>query len=427
MAGGGGEIHGPDLVTCTHLEAHRFAARVAHPASERNQLITDRARLIEATHEANRERLLPQGLEIRVRVFVAVTGRIGEDSVGDGGGLLEAPLEIERPAAPRLDVGASRAVVQTCRDRAGLVEIDERVSMIEDEALRVASPDQPPHPQPIVGEAVERILVLVHQLSQLRQRRPVVEQDRPVEDRLDDGSVGSISGLGRPRRVVGALEVGLGFDEGVPIHRLEPGASQIVDRLVDDAALAVVECQRLGHLFEATGKLFLDRRRGTGMETRSLGLEESVVGDILGERMLEEVLEVGLVRSLADEVGALEIRQGRIELIGRGRHLPDDVVEELPSDDRCFLEHAPPAGLETIDPGRDHAADRRRHICVDEAARDAPAAVGFDECARLDQRVDDLLEVEGIAVGTRGQEVDQLLRRRVRVEERRGELSRLAW
>ena len=189
---------------------------------------------------------------------------------------------------------------------------------------------------------------------------------RPLEDRLDQEPIASYT-VDRIRVVVvGGEEVVCGavlpvrLSERVPVERLPSRSAEVVDGLHHVAAALVVVRQRLDELSRAVAELRLDATCDPFVEELAIVAQQAVVRDLLREHVLEDVLEIGVVVALANEVRSGQSREADLEVVwctGDGLH---DPVEELAADHRRLAEH--PAGLrrEVVDAGGEEPADRRR-------------------------------------------------------------------
>src|SRR5258705_486628 len=124
------------------------------------------------------------------------------------------------------------------------------------------------------------------------------------------------------------------------------------------------------------------------------------VGDFLGERMLEGVLDLGEEHLLEDQIASAERANGVFQLrLGNLADPLEDRLREALADDRRGLQKAPLALGKPIDARRQQRLDRRRYAELgdgpDQPIRPAPAL----QAAPLDQRLDDLLDEERIAAG----------------------------
>lgn len=329
------------------------------------------------------------------------------------------------PHLPGAGVGVAGTVSDPGGDLYGLVEEGHVVGLVQLEAGSVAPPDQPPHPLRVVVEPLDAVLMPVEELVEVEEPSPVIEQLRPVEDQIDE--LGVTPGA-RPQvrqELVGPLEMRLRLDQRIAIHRLGPGDAEEGHCLFRHPGLGVVVGQGLGHLAQATHELLLDGCRRPTVQLDPLLLEQTLIGHVLGEGVLEEVLEFG-VRPLPDQVGVLEVGQARVERGSDGGDPLYHLVEELSSHHRRLPKHPSPGGVQPIDPGRDHPPDRRGHLGTLQLAGDSPAVVVAAQSAGLDQGVDDLLDEERIPVGAGDDEADQLARGVVDLQERGEHLTRLA-
>ncbi len=131
--------------------------------------------------------------------------------------------------------------------------------------------------------------------------------------------------------------------------------------------------------------------------------------------MLEGVLLDAGKRKLLVAEDQLARLQGR-ERPGHGGHLGREpgyqVIPELPARDRRPLEHEPLLGRQRIQAGLEHCGQCGRQAHLPELVRVHPPLVcPTDDCARLDERLDQFFEEEGVALRIVGQQGKQALRR----------------
>jgi hypothetical protein len=112
-----------------------------------------------------------------------------------------------------------------------------------------------------------------------------------------------------------------------------------------------------------------------------------------------------------------QIGQAGVEGGGDGGHPFDHLVEELPAHYRRLSKHPSSVALEPVDPGRDDAPHRCRHLGAVQRAFDPPALATCRQGPGLDQGVDDLLDEEGVAIGTVDDKANHLARRVVDLQQ----------
>src|SRR5580704_16523575 len=127
--------------------------------------------------------------------------------------------------------------------------------------------------------------------------------------------------------------------------------------------------------------------------------QQRVVGDLLGERMLENELSIGERRLLVDELDRLQIRKHPPQLRLRlGGYFPDQAKRRLPADHREGLEQFLLLRRKPVDTGGQDALYRRRQTQLRERACNLHYAIAY-QCALVEQRLHHLLDEERIAIG----------------------------
>ena len=89
----------------------------------------------------------------------------------------------------------------------------------------------------------------------------------------------------------------------------------------------------------------------------SPGEEEAVVGHLLGEGVLEDILELGEEPLLVDELQALEVEEVGLQLFLHLRDGLEDTEGELPADDGGDVHDPFQALVEAVDTGGDDPLD----------------------------------------------------------------------
>ena len=123
---------------------------------------------------------------------------------------------------------------------------------------------------------------------------------------------------------------------GVEAGRLVAGLAEVLEGLVPALAAQEVAAEDALELAEPAGVELLHRLADAGMELAALRREEALVGDLLGQRVLEDVLELRGAAELPDELLPLEVGEVGLEALGIGQSL-EDAVGEDPPDDRGLL------------------------------------------------------------------------------------------
>ena len=147
--------------------------------------------------------------------------------------------------------------------------------------------------------------------------------------------------------------------------------------------------------------------------------EDRAVGGLLDQRVPKAVLGLGPAARLPDELEPLKLVQ---RVLRRGsEHAFEERQPERPAEGRGGGEDVVARRREAVDPREQELLDRRRDLHRDVVV-EAVAARLADERARLEERADELLEVEGIPLGLAehagGDVVGERLGPHERVEQR---------
>src|SRR2546422_1993962 len=158
-------------------------------------------------------------------------------------------------------------------------------------------------------------------------------------------------------------------------------------------------------LIKPVGIDSLDRLENPGVECTPAILEEAAVGNLVGQRVLEGVLQLGEEPRLVEELRCLQpgepLAKALLRLLGdrlqqRERHVL--------ADDRCRLEQALVSGSESVDARGKDGLRRAGELPVLERPREPIGPTFSAKGACLHQRPHALLEEEGIALRTRSEE-----------------------
>jgi hypothetical protein len=113
------------------------------------------------------------------------------------------------------------------------------------------------------------------------------------------------------------LEPGSGVRERRPRGRLEPGLPEIVHRLLPQLASEGLMGEPLDLSPEAIPMERLDRLNDPCMKLAATFLQQAAVGDLVGERVLERVLEIRIEPDLVEELGGLQVVEPTTERLVR--------------------------------------------------------------------------------------------------------------
>src|SRR5207245_2094859 len=93
-----------------------------------------------------------------------------------------------------------------------------------------------------------------------------------------------------------------------------------------------------GALLEAPGVELLDGGTDQRVQPPPLGLEQRCVGDVLSQRVTEDVFDVAEAGFLVDELDPLQLAEALLESIVEFGHPPEERARELASDHRRRLD-----------------------------------------------------------------------------------------
>ena len=173
------------------------------------------------------------------------------------------------------------------------------------------------------------------------------------------------------------------------------------------------------HLVEVCRVLLLEPFGCLPVQRSSRLREDRAVGGLLDQRVPEAVLGLGPAARLPDELEPLELVQ---RVLRRGsEHAFEERQPERPAKGRGRGEDVVARRREAVDPREQELFDRRRDLHRDVVVEAVTARLA-DERARLEERADELLEVEGIPLGLAehagGDVVGERLGPHERVEQR---------
>ena len=151
-------------------------------------------------------------------------------------------------------------------------------------------------------------------------------------------------------------------------------------------------------LVEAVGVELGDRAPRRRVRRGAPLAELRTVRHLVGQRMPEAVLDLGMHGFLVDELRTRERREGRGDVPLRAlTHGSQHPLLELLPDDRGDLQSVLLAFGEPIDACREHGVHRRRDDHVPHRPDQAIRPLRSDEVSALAQRLDHFLDAEGIA------------------------------
>ena len=135
---------------------------------------------------------------------------------------------------------------------------------------------------------------------------------------------------------------------------------------------------------------------GAVQRASSIGEQRAICG-LLDQRVLEAVLGKRPAPGRSQEVESLELVErvfGSVSL----DHCLEQREPELPPERGCGGQHVVVLGRKAVDAGEDDAFDGWRNLDGDVVV-EPPQAIRANERVRIDERVDDLFQVERIAFG----------------------------
>src|SRR3990172_666671 len=196
--------------------------------------------------------------------------------------------------------------------------------------------------------------------------------------------------------------------------RLGTGLAEIRHGLSPKLTPEGVVGQPFHMLDQAVGKESLNRLDDPRVEGPAPLLEQAPVGHLVGEGVLEGVLEVGKEARLVEELARLEMAETPAKLLLRklGDHL-EEGKRYILAHDRGSLEQPLVLGRQAIDPGRKDRLDRGRHLDRGKRGSQREGASLPAEDSRLRQGPNALLQEEGIPPGAIDQKPLQGLEARV--------------
>src|SRR2546426_2659592 len=181
-------------------------------------------------------------------------------------------------------------------------------------------------------------------------------------------------------------EVRDGFAVGRALHGPRPGLIQIGNGLAWYFAPHRMMGKPLDLLAQAIRVEPFDRLHDPGMKGAATIAEEAAVRDLVGQRVLEGVLEVGKELDLVQEVCSLQQGEATSELVRRKvgnrlKHLERHVCP----DDRGCLEHGLFLGAQAVNPGGEERLHGDRHLDRVDGLQQTIGPGMPDEHLRLDE------------------------------------------
>ncbi len=189
----------------------------------------------------------------------------------------------------------------------------------------------------------------------------------------------------------------------VELARIVRGAPRVFERALRVVGLGEVMGEHRRELVAAIGEQGLERRAGARVQLAPPRAQQQPVRRFAGQRVLEDVLALGVARALAHDLlhrqGA-DVRLDMLDALGGRCGMADHLehpVHEHPADHRRGLRN-PLGGLgQPVDARAEHAGQGLRDVGVDDGARGTPASVLTHHLPAIDERAQHFLEIEGVA------------------------------
>ena len=176
---------------------------------------------------------------------------------------------------------------------------------------------------------------------------------------------------------------------------LECGLPETGRGLVPHLPAPKVVGHELDDLVSMPGVHLLEAEPGRRVVLTSPALQHARVHDVLGQRVLEAVHQLGVLRTREDEVEGMQVPQVPGHLLGDDlEDARDQRNAEASPHHRRPLERLLERFRDAVDAGRDDVVDGRRDCHV--GAAELRLAVLDGDSARLLQLVENLLDVERI-------------------------------
>ncbi len=186
------------------------------------------------------------------------------------------------------------------------------------------------------------------------------------------------------------------------------GLLVILDGARPELALQRVVGEALGELVEPVGVMLLDRLGDARMQGAAMPQQHPLIGDGVGQRVLEGVFGAGRQVDLVEELEALQLGQPAAQILigGLGDGFEQGQRHVL-ADDRGDLQQGAMLGRQPVDAGGEHGLDGARDLDLVGGLRQAKMDRLADQHAGIDEGADDLLEEERRALGPLDQPLAQ--------------------
>ena len=192
---------------------------------------------------------------------------------------------------------------------------------------------------------------------------------------------------------------------------LVAGLDEVGQRLVELAAFPVVVGQCLVLLRQPIAVQLLDGGGHHAVKRAPPFDKEGRVGHLVGQGMLEHVGQLGEVDVAVDQLERFEFGQDVGQLGALIRDAFKQTGGELAADDRRQLQGGLRRAGEPVNPGQDDLLDGPGDPDLVNRSLELEGAISPGEDAALQERTDDLFDVEGIALGFVGHQLGEPGRR----------------
>jgi hypothetical protein len=215
---------------------------------------------------------------------------------------------------------------------------DEALIRFAEERVDIRHERRDPASPAVVVQALGDGLGFAHPLQRPPGFTEIVQDWPQVETDVEGLLQGGRALWQRLENTQCLIESGESFLRRRPGRRPEPGLSEIVHRLLTQFTPERVMGEPLDLLPDAIPIQRLDRADDPRVQLPASVMQETAIGHLVSERMLEGVLEVGIEPGLVDELGGLQTVESAPERIVRE---VGDRLEEWPrhvlADDRGEL------------------------------------------------------------------------------------------
>ncbi len=125
--------------------------------------------------------------------------------------------------------------------------------------------------------------------------------------------------------------------------------------------------------------------------------EKPVVDHLLGQGVLEHILQIWLKGPGPDQIEALKRTQPPIDAVFELCDPFENLVKKSPPDHRSLLNNALCLLFQSIKPAGNKAMDRRGYVRFSDGSCDFPTTIVSDQRLRFDQGIDQLFQIKGIS------------------------------